>query len=509
MATPTLKTFYVKDASEHRDDMLRTYKNGLIQRGIASPNVRPDTEVYARMQAIGNELAVCGANCVVKADEMMPDTAVEDALARWLASYGLTKQDAAGSVGAVVIVTSATTTISAGSVLLDDANKRYQVTLGGSYSNGDSVPIAAIDTGEDTNHPAGDVLRWQSAPPFTDEKTTVATGGLVNGIDAEDDETARARLLAFLQTPPRSGNWEHVAEIAEKSTPSVQKAFVYPAVQGPATIRIAVTAAPTASNKSRQLATTLLNGKVIPYITGQLPEHAALTITTVTDMNADVAFALGLPEARTASPPGPGGGWVDGTPWPAPDGVSTFRCKVTAVTSTTQFTVDAVSAPVAGVTHIAWLSPTDWKLYRAVVTSYGGSSGAYDIILDTPFPSIAIGCYIWPDCENAQTYVDTVLNAFAFLGPGECTPNSSALLRGYRHPRPATSWPYNIGNDMLGQLGNADSVVTAAAFYHRTNGTTTITGASPALGPPVDAFDPTLPPTQYVPRHIAFYRNAG
>ncbi len=509
MATPTLKTFYVKDASEHRDDMLRTYKNGLIQRGISAPNIRPDTEVYARMQAIGNELAVCGANCVVKADEMMPDTAVEDSLARWLASYGLAKQPAAGSVGTVIVTTSAATTISAGTILLDDANKQYQVSLGGSYSDGDTVPIAAIDTGFDTNHAEGDILRFQNAPPFTDEKATVGAGGLVNGIDAEDDETARARLFAYLQTAPRSGNWEHVAEIAEASTPSVQKAFVYPAVQGPATIRIAVSASPTSTNKSRQLSTTLLNGKVIPYVTGQLPEHAALTITTVDDLDADVAFAIGLPEAKTASPPGPGGGWIDGSPWPAPDGVSTFRCTVTAVTSTTQFTVDAVGPPVAGVTHVAWLSPYDWTLYRAVVTSYSGSSGAYDVVVDTPFPGIATGCYLWPDCENAQGYVDAILTAFEFLGPGECTPNSSALQRGYRHPRPATAWPYNIGNDMLRQLGEADDVVSAAAFYRRTNGTTTITGASPALGPIVDAFDPTLPPTIYVPRHIAFYRNAG
>lgn len=509
MATPALSTFYVKDASEHRDDILRTYKNGLIQRGVSNPNVRPDTETYAFAQAVGNELAVCGANCVVKADELMPDTAIGDALQRWCTPLGLTKQAAAGSVGGVVIVTSVTTTIAAGTVLLDDAALQYEVSIGGTFSNGDTVAIRAISTGIETNHAEGDVLRWQNAPPFTDEKVTVAAGGLVNGIDAEDDEALRERLFAYLQNPPKSGNVEHVAEIAEASSPSVQKAFVYPAVQGPATIRIAVAAAPTATNKSRELAAATLSGTVVPFITGQLPEHSYLTITTVDDLNGDVAFALGLPESRTASPPGPGGGWIDGTPWPSPDGVSTFRCTVTAVTSTTEFEVDAVAAPVAGVSHIAWLSPYDWTLYRAVVSSFTGSSGAYTITIDTPFPSIAIGCYIWPDCEEAQTYVDAVLDAFAYLGPGEVTPNSAALQRGFRHPRPATSWPYNIGNDMLRQLTNSSDLVEAAAFYHRTNGTTTITGASPALGPIVDAFDPTLPPTIYVPRHIAFYRNAG
>lgn len=503
-----LNKLTVKDATTIRDDILRTIKNGLIQQGVSDPNVGPSSDFYNVATGLGNELAVVGANGIVATDDQMPDTATDEKLTRITDIFELSPQAAAGSVGSVVIESTATSPIPTDSELTDEQGQRFKVTIGGNYANGASVPIAAISVGESTNHDAGDVLRWASAPPFCSDKVTVDVGGLINGADAEDSEALRARLYAKLQTPAGSANWQHVVETLEASTGSVQKGFAHPGVEGPSTCDGVVTAAPTATNKSRVVATALMTGTVIPYATGALPRFGLLTITTVVDVNADVAFALALPEAATANPPGPGGGWLNGTPWPAPDGSATFRCTVTAVTTTKSFRVDATSSPVANVSRIAWLSPYDWQLYTAVVLTVAGTSGAYDITIDKPFVGVTTGCYIWPECQNAQAYVDAVLAAFALMGPGEKTSNASALVRGFRHPPPSLSWPYALGPHLLHAITAAHDEVAAAQFYHRTDGTTTTTGSSGQVTPQLPAAIADAP-NVYVPRHCGFYRIAS
>lgn len=504
----TLPQFTVKDAIAIRDDIRRTIKNGLIQQGIiTNPDVGPNTDYFVIATALGNELAVVGANTIIKADQQMPDSATGDDLTRHGDLLDLEKQPAAGSVGNVLITASATSPIETGRELTDDAGLRFEVLVGGNYDDGDSVPIGAIDTGDATNHAAGDTLQWVSAPPFCDPNVEVDTGGLTNGIDEEDDEVFRSRILAVYQNPPGAGNWEHIAEIGEASTSSVQKIFVHPAHQGPATTGVVAVAAPTETSKSRVIATTTMNGTVIPYIKGKLPTRVGLNITTVADSSVDVAIGLSLPEAPTASPPGLGGGWLDGTPWPAPDGLTYFKHAVTAVTSDTQFTVDAQTAPTAGVTRIQWLSPSNWQLYKALVTSYSGSAGAYVITIDTPFTDIDVGAYVWPACQNAQTYVDAVIDAFAKLGPGEKTTNASALIRGFRHPIPATAWPYSLGAAMLRAVTDTGTEVGAAQFLYRTDGTTTLNGSGGVLTPqvPSNLEDPT---NIFTPRNVAFFRIA-
>ena len=502
----TLLNFVVKDALTVRDDVLRTLKNGAARRGV-DLNVSPGSDWFLLATALGNELAVVGANAIIKADEQMPDSAIGAGLSRIAEILGLSKQAAAGSVGLVVIVASATSPIPTGQELLDANGLRYRVTIGGNYANGESVPVEAVDTGAATNKAAGDILRWKVSPPFCDEKVTIDVGGLVNGIDAEDDEALRARVLAVFQNPPGSGNWEHCAELAEESDARVQKAFVHPAALGPGTTRIVVTAAPTSTNKNRDVAPTVLSGTVTPYIKGKLPEHADHTVTTIANVQCDVAFGLSLPEAPTANPPGPGGGWVNSTPWPAPDGVTSFKCAVTAVTSSTQFTVDATTPPTPGVTRIAWLSPVDWRLYTALVTNFAGTAGAYVINIDTPFTNIASGNLVWPECENAQLYCDTELAQFALMGPGEVTSNVSALVRGFRHPIPSNGWPMALAPHLLNVLTKKHEEVSSAQFLYRTAPShSVLTGSSGALNPNVPA-SISDPPNQFVPKNLAFYRS--
>lgn len=501
---PKIYTFETRDQATIRDGMLRVVRNGLVARGIANPNVTPGSDFFVFAQAVANELAVVEANALIKSDAQMPDSSEEEDLYRICAIYGLSLQPAAGSIGFGTLKSSADTTIPTGAELVDANGLRYRLVSGGSFSNGASLNIEAIDLGKATNHPVGDVLRWMTAPPFADEKVLVGTGGLVNGHDAEDDEGLRSRLYARLQNPPRSGNWEHVAELAEESSAAVVKGFVYPAVQGPGSLHVAVVAAPTATSKLRDVASTTLNTAVVPYVQGQMPEHAFIVTTTVANAPTFAAFALSIPEAPTASPPGPGGGWLDGSPWPDV-GVAGGGTTVTTVTSTTQLTVTASAAPTVGVSRISFLSPVDWVVRTARVIAASGTAGAWVITLDAPLTDITVASYIWPACVNQQAYADRVLASFAAMGPGEKTTNPSSLTRGFRRPRPETAWPYALGAQMLRDLVHSQPEMAFASFVYRSDGISTLVGASGQLVPQVPAVI-SSPPNIFVPSKIGFYR---
>lgn len=491
-----------------RDAFLRTLKLGLIAAGVANPNVSPGSDWYVVGQAVGNQLAVTEANAAIKADELMPDTAQDEGLLRLCAVYGLSARPASGSIGPVVITCSQTTSVATGAQLVDGKGQTYQVVVGGLFSNQATIIVKALSTGSETNLVEGTVLRWVSTPAFADEKAPVGPGGLVNGAPAENNEVLRQRLYDRLRLAPGSGNASHVQQVALAAHPSVQSVSVYPALQGGATCHVAVAAAPTSTNKSRDVAASTMTGSVAPYIVGFLPEHVYSVITTVTNVDADVAFGLVLPESEAANPPGPGGGWLNPSPWPAPsaDAGNNWRCTVTAVTSTVQFTVDALNPPQLGVSQIAWLSPYDWKLYRATVVTATGTSGAYLVTVDTPFVGITVGCYIWPDCQKAQAYCDAVLAQFAVMGPGEKSSSPSALIRGFRRPRPAQSWPYTLGGHLTKAITNANEEVASAQFFHRTDSVQTpLTGPASLLSPQVPAVI-SDPPKIFRPRHIAFYR---
>lgn len=497
-----IKSFTVKDPLTVRDDMLRSYRNMMINRGVPNPQIGPGSDAFIWCTILANEIAVNNANLIIKADAQMVDTATGADLDRIGKTLGgLARRGAVGSNGRGTFGSSATSLIPTGAQLIDVAGLRYQVPTGGTYANGAVIPIAAIDTGSGTNQINGTVLRWVVAPPYAQPTVTVGafggSDGLVGGLDAENDETFRARILARLQNPPGAGNWSQIAGIAEASTPNVQKAFVYPAANGPGTVHVAVTAAATsvaASNaRNRDVDSLTMSAIVSPYITGNVAEYVEVVVTTVTNVPTDMSIGLTLPAAPNATPPGPGGGWLDGTPWPAISGTGSTFVSVTAVTSSTLFTVNAPTAPTAGVSRIAFLDPNTWTINTAKVLSFSGTTGAYVITIDTPFPNIATGNYIFPQAQNQQTYVTALLSALALMGPGEKTSAAGLLPRALRKPFPQVAWPYSLGDSQLRAITNSGTEVIGTSWYARSTTTPALPGSI------------SNPPNIIVPRNIGFY----
>ncbi len=514
MATP-LFTYQTKSNVDVRNDVLRTIKNGLISIGIPNPNVTPNSDYYLTATAVGNEIAVGLANNIILADQNMPDTATGAGLDRWLNIIGLSRRPAITSSGVVTVTVSTTSTlITSGMQLLDATGLRYQVTVSGSYGNGALVPVQSIDAGKATNHANGDTLTWVTAPAFSAPTVSVGssggTDGLTGGADSEVgvDEPPRARLLTALQSPAKGGNSADVVLWCQQSTPIVQSAWCYPALLGPGTVFAAVaqqpttTAPMTSTSKNRDVSGTIITGTVQPFVQGQLPEHVFSVVASVVNQPVDVSILLSLPAAPQASPPGPGGGWLDGTPWPSSTG-GTTPVSVTAAASSTTFTVNAQTAPQPGVSHIAWLSPLTWTLYTAMVVSFTGTTGAYVITIDTPMPGITTGHYIWPQAVQQQNYVTALLLAFSLMGPGEWTASAGVIVRSFRHPTPSNAWPYSLGAVQLKTVINSGPEVLDANWISRSAitpnvpGTVTVDTSTGALT--------SVAVSIFVPRQCAFY----
>lgn len=490
--------FTVRTADEIRDSGLRTLRNGLSEIGIDAPNVSPGSDDYCRFTAFANELAVCDANCAAKSDECMPDTATDTGLQRWLDTTGVELRAAEGSIGTIILDSSQASPVALGLRLVDTTGQLFEVYTGATYDDGDEIPVVAISTGDSTNLPGGTVLRWVSPPPFAASTAVVSDEGFINGTDKDTEDDARARMFAALQDPPSCGNPSHVAKICEDSSSTVQKAFSYPAAQGAGTYHVVAIAKPTATNKNRTIDASKMNTVVRPYVIGEIGEHVEGTITSATSVETSVAIQISIPSSSNASPPGPGGGWVNGTPWPPEE------CAVTLVTSSTVFKVQILDVgPTDGITRISWLSTVDWKVKSATVIDCVEYLGTYTVTIDTPFVGIAVGDRVWPECENQDAYAAAVLEGFALMGPGEKSDNVYVLQRAYRHPIPAQSFPYELGAQTLSPLTKLKEVASAQ-FIVRDDGTTTLNGPSGSFAPEIPAVI-TDPTNIFVPKRIGFY----
>jgi hypothetical protein len=417
-------------------------RNGLIAAGIASPNVGVGTEAFIKATAIGQLGSSIQAANSVAATNALPTTAVGTSLDASVAALGMVRLIPGPSTGSIVLKCASSSLVATDAELISSSGLRFAVSVGGTFANGASIQIVGIDEGTQTNLPESTVLTWTAAPPGSSATAIVGVGGLTDGVDAETDNDLLSRFIAFCTEPPGNGNAVHVNAIAEASTPGIVS-YCYPGFNGPATLKVVVARAPTATNKGRDVDSLLLSGTIVPAIIGNYPEHCDISISTVANVNCSIALGLSLSENQ----------WLDAVRFPS------STTGITSVTSSTEFIVTSTVAPSPGITHVAFLSHTDWTLYRAkVLTSVYGGSNLYTVTIDQPFPNVVAGDIVFPDCANAQNYCDAVLEYFADLGPGEQTSVAGLLPRALRRPKPGVSHPSTVTFNINKRLTNFSEV---------------------------------------------------
>ena len=121
----------------------------------------------------------------------------------------------------------------------------------GSYDAGDlrSHPRRQRRGGND--HEAGYTLRWVAPPPHCNTKQVVATGGLTGGAEAEDEETARQRLIDDIQNRRGTVTGRRRSSTLKRRRRSSRRALRIPAANGPSTQHIAVVGYASSVSKSR------------------------------------------------------------------------------------------------------------------------------------------------------------------------------------------------------------------------------------------------------------------
>lgn len=101
--------------------------------------------------------------------------------------------------------------------------------------------VEAVDPGLAGNAAAAQSLTLVAPVAGVNATGTVGGSGLTGGLDAEGDESLRARVLTRIQSPPHGGNMADYQSWALE-VPGVSRAWVYPARLGQGTVGVAIVA---------------------------------------------------------------------------------------------------------------------------------------------------------------------------------------------------------------------------------------------------------------------------
>lgn len=470
--------------------LLRSWSQAAINRSIASPDISPQTEIYIKCEAFAKALVTAQRDFAVNDTDRMPDTATGAALLKFCRLYGVTQKAGAGSSGFVTYDTNATGAqgIVTGTELVDDLGQRFQVSPGGSFSDGDRIPIRAITIGAATNLAEGTKLRWLSPPPSAASKVAVYTGGLTGGSDPETESELRKRLVEVIGTRPGSLNWAAINQIGESGDPSVQKCFTYPAYLGPNSLMVAVVQAPTASNRNRDVGTLVLRS-VRGALLAELAGWVDLSVVSVTNVPVNLSLNLALADDQ----------WINDSQFPAD--LSVGYCAVVSKTSDTVMVIGSDIAPIAGVSAVCWVPTSSQTIKRATVSSFTTvSAGVYEITLDAPMTGIVVGDWLFPDANRMDDYVAGLFDFFATMGPGELVNDTDSYPglypRALRKPGASSSWLSNLGPSVLKVISTLGDEVLDLDWAYRSY--TSPNDVTPQL--PLGSA-----PRILVPSKIAFY----
>lgn len=124
----------------------------------------------------------------------------------WCGSYGIVRRPATKAVGKVTVAGIDGSTVDVGFQFSRSDSLIYTVTTGGTVAAGTLDVIVSCNTfGLTGNCDAGQKLTCVTPKAGINSSATVHADEIGAGVDIEDDETLRARLLDRIQYPPHGG----------------------------------------------------------------------------------------------------------------------------------------------------------------------------------------------------------------------------------------------------------------------------------------------------------------
>lgn len=174
------------------------------------------------------------------AKQLMPDTAESWWLERWAAIWGVRRRPGAYAAGPVTLTGTNGAVVPAGTALQRSDGVLYTLAADATITDGTATaPVNAQTAGVIGNAAAGSMLTLVSPIAGVSSAVTIAASGITNGVDAESDDSLRARLLARIQLPPHGGAaFDYVAWALE--VPGITRAWPFPRYLGAGTVGVAI-----------------------------------------------------------------------------------------------------------------------------------------------------------------------------------------------------------------------------------------------------------------------------
>lgn len=261
-------------------DRIKTDIEGSLNLG--SPSLRRSV-ISVISRAFGGAVHMLHGHLEWVSRQIIVDTASTDYLERYASIWGLTRKPADFAEGSVVFTGTNGSVIPAGSVLQRADGVQFElneeVTIAAGTGSGG---ITCITAGSSGNTDAAVVMSLGSPISGVNLSATVDSSGLTGGVEAETDESLRARVIARIQEPPKGGAASDYEQWAT-SVEGVTRAFVNPLGLGPGTVVVYI----VDDNAEDPIPSSLKVSEVQDYLDTVRPVTAQVTVIAPTPIALD------------------------------------------------------------------------------------------------------------------------------------------------------------------------------------------------------------------------------
>jgi uncharacterized phage protein gp47/JayE len=173
-------------------------------------------------------------------DQLLISTADEETLERHGAEYGIFRSVGEKAVGEIIAIGTDGIIVNADTELISASGNNYKVVTAGTVVSGSvNLDIIASDYGTDYDELVGTVLTFVSPIAGLNATATVLTGGITGGVNEDEKEQFRTKILNRKRYPPHGGIANDYVTWCKQYSGNITRAWSIEEYQGIGTIGLA------------------------------------------------------------------------------------------------------------------------------------------------------------------------------------------------------------------------------------------------------------------------------